>query len=135
MVLKVLLKLAVMLCVASWFAVIPAGTETMIAMEKLKAMITSNALIFLLEMFLTALVKAPKPFTIQTSSEFDPERCTLLNCFSELYQNLFQKAIHAWIKSQHLGLFFNAINNLIRKLSGEGFCLSQVVLHNFMVFR
>jgi len=60
----------------------------MIAMEKLKAIITNNALIFLLEIFLTALVKAPKPFTVQISSGFDPERCILLNCFSELYQNL-----------------------------------------------
>jgi hypothetical protein len=37
----------------------------MIAMEKPKATITRNALIFLLEMFLTALVKAPKFFTVQ----------------------------------------------------------------------
>jgi hypothetical protein len=42
---------------------IPAGTETMIAIEKLRAMITNNALIFLLVIFLTALVKAPKRFT------------------------------------------------------------------------
>jgi hypothetical protein len=37
----------------------PAGTEIMIAIEKLNATITKNALIFLLEMFLMALVKAP----------------------------------------------------------------------------
>jgi hypothetical protein len=56
----VLLKFSVRLCVASWFATIPAGIEIMIAMENPKAMITRNALIFLLEIFLTALVKAPK---------------------------------------------------------------------------
>jgi hypothetical protein len=43
-----------------WFAVIPEGMETMIAMEKPKATITNSVLIFLLDMFLTALVKAPK---------------------------------------------------------------------------
>jgi hypothetical protein len=59
----VLLKFSVRLCVASWFATIPAGIEIMIAMENPKAMITRNALIFLLEIFLTALVKAPKRFT------------------------------------------------------------------------
>jgi hypothetical protein len=47
-------------CVASWFATMPAGIEIMIAIEKPKAMITNNALIFLLETFLTALVKTPK---------------------------------------------------------------------------
>ena len=41
----------------------PEGIETMIAIEKPKAMITKNALIFLLEMFLTALVETPKWFT------------------------------------------------------------------------
>jgi len=38
----------------------PAGIEIIIAIEKLKAIITKNVLIFLLETFLTALVKAPK---------------------------------------------------------------------------
>jgi hypothetical protein len=38
----------------------PAGIEIMIAIEKPKAMITKNALILLLEIFLTALVKTPK---------------------------------------------------------------------------
>jgi hypothetical protein len=38
----------------------PAGIEIMIAIENPKAMIINNALIFLLEIFLTALVKAPK---------------------------------------------------------------------------
>jgi hypothetical protein len=41
----------------------PAGIETMIAKEKPKAMITNSALIFLLDKFLTALVKAPIWFT------------------------------------------------------------------------
>jgi hypothetical protein len=56
----VLAKFPVMPCVASWFAMMPAGIEIMIAIEKPKAMITKNALIFLLETFLTALVKTPK---------------------------------------------------------------------------
>jgi hypothetical protein len=47
-----------------WFAPIPAGREIMIAREKPRAMVTNNALIFLLEKFLTALVKAPKCSTI-----------------------------------------------------------------------
>jgi hypothetical protein len=47
---------------------IPAGREIMIAREKPKAMTTKNALIFLLDKFLTALVKAPKPITVQTVS-------------------------------------------------------------------
>jgi hypothetical protein len=38
----------------------PAGIETMIAIEKPKAMITSNARIFLLEMFRIALLNVPK---------------------------------------------------------------------------
>jgi len=41
----------------------PVGIEIIIAIEKPKAMITNRALIFLLEIFLTALVKAPKCFT------------------------------------------------------------------------
>jgi hypothetical protein len=41
----------------------PAGIEIMIAIENPKAMIINNVLIFLLETFLTALVKAPKRFT------------------------------------------------------------------------
>jgi hypothetical protein len=56
----VLLKFSVRFCVDFWFAIIPAGMEIMIAIEKPKAIITKNALIFLLETFLTALVKAPK---------------------------------------------------------------------------
>jgi hypothetical protein len=51
-------------CVDSWFAIMPAGIDIIIAKEKLKATITNNALTFLLEMFLTALVKAPKRFTL-----------------------------------------------------------------------
>jgi hypothetical protein len=38
--------------------------DIIIANEKLKATITNNALVFLLEIFLTALVKAPKRFTL-----------------------------------------------------------------------
>jgi hypothetical protein len=38
----------------------PAGTEIMIVIEKTNTMITNNACIFLLEMFLTALVKMIK---------------------------------------------------------------------------
>jgi hypothetical protein len=65
----VLLKFAVRFCVASWFETIPAGTEIMIAIENPKAMITNIALIFLLEMFLTALVNAPKRFTLKTGCD------------------------------------------------------------------
>jgi hypothetical protein len=43
---------------------IPGGIETMIAMEKPKATITNSVLIFLLDMFLTTLVKAPKWSTL-----------------------------------------------------------------------
>jgi hypothetical protein len=59
-VLIVLLKFSVRLCAASWFAMMPAGIEIMIAIEKPNAMITKNVLIFLLETFLTALAKTPK---------------------------------------------------------------------------
>lgn len=62
----VLLNLCVKLCVDSWFATTPAGIDIIIAKEKLKATITNNALIFLLEMFLIALVKAPKLITVPT---------------------------------------------------------------------
>jgi hypothetical protein len=55
--------------VDSWFAVIPAGIEIIMAIEKPKAIITNNDLIFLLEMFLTALVTIPKLFTFQRISE------------------------------------------------------------------
>lgn len=48
----------------AWFAKIPAGREIIIAREKPKAMTTKNALIFLLDRFLTALVKAPKLTTV-----------------------------------------------------------------------
>jgi hypothetical protein len=41
----------------------PAGIETMIAMEKPRAIITNSALIFLLEIFLIALAITPKCFT------------------------------------------------------------------------
>jgi fumarate reductase subunit C len=60
----VLLNLCITVCVDSWFATTPAGIDIIIANEKLKATITNNALIFLLEMFLIALVKAPKLITV-----------------------------------------------------------------------
>ena len=44
----------------------PDGREIMIAREKPKAITTKNALIFLLDKFLIALVKAPKPLTVQS---------------------------------------------------------------------
>jgi hypothetical protein len=59
----VLLNLCVKFCVEFWFATTPAGIDIIMAREKLKATITNIALIFLLEMFLTALVKAPNCFT------------------------------------------------------------------------
>jgi hypothetical protein len=52
----------------------PAGIETMIAIEKPKAMITNNALIFLLDKFLTALVKAPISFTASKNAASDPKK-------------------------------------------------------------
>jgi hypothetical protein len=61
--LNVLLKFSVKACVAVWFATMPAGTEIKIAIEKPNAMITNNARIFLLEIFLMALVKTPKYYT------------------------------------------------------------------------
>jgi hypothetical protein len=41
----------------------PAGMEIIIAIAKLKAMTTNTVRAFLLDMFLTALVKAPKYYT------------------------------------------------------------------------
>ena len=46
----------------------PEGREIMIAIEKPNAMTTNNALIFLLDKFLTALVKAPKSLTPYSAS-------------------------------------------------------------------
>ena len=43
----------------AWIAVAPAGMEIIIAMEKPNAMITNSALIFRLEIFLTARVPIP----------------------------------------------------------------------------
>ena len=68
---SVVLKSAVRFCVAAWLATMPAGMEIMIAMEKPKAMITRIVLIFLLEMFLTALVKAPKRLHLHVHFDFD----------------------------------------------------------------
>lgn len=69
MLLIVLLKFSVSLCVASWFARMPAGIEIMIAIEKPKAMTTKNVLIFLREIFLTALVKAPNLIRHESSEQ------------------------------------------------------------------
>src|SRR4030042_1024552 len=55
----VLPRVSVRPSVDSWFAVIPAGMEIIIAMEKPKAIITNKALILRLEIFLTALVTMP----------------------------------------------------------------------------
>ena len=55
--------------VDSWFAVIPAGMEIMIAMEKPKAIITNSALILRLEIFLTALVTIPSFIHLQNAPE------------------------------------------------------------------
>jgi len=55
----VLPRLSVKLSVDSWFAVMPAGIEIIIAMEKPKAIITNSALILRLEIFLIALVNMP----------------------------------------------------------------------------
>jgi hypothetical protein len=63
-ILTILLKFAVILCRASWFATMPEGIEIIIAIEKPNAITTNNARIFLLETFLTALVKVPKLSTL-----------------------------------------------------------------------
>ena len=47
----------------------PAGIEIMIAMQNPNAIITSNALILRLEIFLTALVKTPNEFAFQSFPE------------------------------------------------------------------
>jgi hypothetical protein len=46
----------------------PAGIEIIIAITKPRAMITKIALIFLRDMFLNALVKAPKCYTFPNVS-------------------------------------------------------------------
>jgi hypothetical protein len=56
----VLPRFSVRPSVDSWFAVMPAGIEIIIAMEKPKAIITNSALILRLEIFLTALVTMPR---------------------------------------------------------------------------
>jgi hypothetical protein len=66
----------------------PAGTEIMIAMEKPSAMITNNARIFLLEIFLTALVKTPNcisPFQAGKKKATKKERAKILSCHTDLY--------------------------------------------------
>lgn len=55
----VLPRFSVRPSVDSWFAVIPAGIEIIIAMEKPKAIMTNKARILRLEIFLTALVTMP----------------------------------------------------------------------------
>ena len=47
----------------------PAGMETMIAMQNPNAIITNNALILRLEIFLIALVKTPNYLTLQRSTQ------------------------------------------------------------------
>jgi hypothetical protein len=44
----------------------PAGMEIMIAIEKPRAITTNDVRIFLLDMLRTALVKAPKSFTLDS---------------------------------------------------------------------
>jgi len=56
----VLLRFWLRFIAEAWFAVTPAGIEIIIANENPSAIITSSALIFRLEMFLTALVNTPK---------------------------------------------------------------------------
>lgn len=60
-----LLRPDVMLLAVCWFAMTPAGIVTRIAMEKPRAMITSKARIFLLEMFRIALFITPIVKTLQ----------------------------------------------------------------------
>jgi hypothetical protein len=72
-ILTIVLKFAVILCTASWFATIPDGMEIIIAIEKPKAITTNKARIFLLETFLTALVKAPN-HSPSYSVPFDPKK-------------------------------------------------------------
>jgi hypothetical protein len=72
MVLPRLLANSVAVC---WLAMTPAGIETRIAMENPKAIITSNARIFLLEIFLIALLMIPKFCTFQ-SKHFRQPRAT-----------------------------------------------------------
>lgn len=62
-------RLSVNPSVDSWFAVIPAGMEIMIAMEKPKAIITNRARILRLEIFLTALVTIPSFVHLQNAPE------------------------------------------------------------------
>ena len=45
--------------VDAWFAVMPAGMDIIIAMQKPNAMITNKARTLRLEIFLTALVNTP----------------------------------------------------------------------------
>ena len=55
----VLLRFAANSFADCWLAITPAGIDIIIAMEKPKAIITSNARIFLLEIFLIALLIIP----------------------------------------------------------------------------
>ena len=65
----VLLRFWVRVSVDAWFNVMPAGMETIIAMQNPNAMITSNALILRLEIFLTALFRTPNYLTLQKSTQ------------------------------------------------------------------
>lgn len=70
----VLLRFSNRLCVDFWFATTPAGIDIIIANEKLKATITNNALVFLLEIFLIALVKTPKYYTFTNIPKPDNQK-------------------------------------------------------------
>ena len=70
----VLLRFWDRLSACAWFAVAPAGMEIIIAIEKPNAIITSSALIFRLEMFLTARVTIPNKIAFQSSSKKDDQR-------------------------------------------------------------
>jgi hypothetical protein len=76
----------------------PAGMEIIMAIEKLKATITNAVLVFLLDMFLTALVKAPKPFTLLG---FDSKPHLLLKNFSILDPNPAHTTTRATDKTNH----------------------------------
>jgi len=52
----------------------PAGMEIIIAIEKPSAMTTNNARTFLLETFLTALVKVPKMIHLYVRAAFNPKK-------------------------------------------------------------
>jgi hypothetical protein len=62
------------LSACAWFAVAPAGIEIIIAMEKPNAIITNNARILRLEMFLNALVTIPIQLAFHYCARRRPEQ-------------------------------------------------------------